>query len=288
MRKGMLRTYVMLRPVEGALSGFARLEVTGSRVQLTARVTPAEAPLRALLLGGRMPDAAVEDLGRMHPGGQQASLHHGGLPAARLGTPEGYHTLVIATDWPDARLLLMGSLAGRPCCTPQEARQAVAAYLALPPEGSVPLPEASSPDEEASCEACPAAEADRPHGAAPPVQLSPLSAEPPPACLMALQPVRWPQALRPLEEEFARQPPAAPFDAPGWRFIRLSLPPDAPARFCYVGRLVRGGRVAEVVYALPGERATLPPGGLQGYRYVQGRHGAGYWAAHQPLDNSPQ
>ena len=99
----------------------------------------------------------------------------------------------------------------------------------------------------------------------------------------ALPVLRWPKGLAELPGWFASLPPAAPFDAPGWRFVEVPLAADAPAASCAVGILARGGRLLRVAYALPGRAAALPPGGLRDYCWMQGRHGQGYWVRFQTL-----
>ncbi|MDD3409639.1 MAG: hypothetical protein PHY12_02400 [Eubacteriales bacterium] len=90
-----------------------------------------------------------------------------------------------------------------------------------------------------------------------------------------LRPACWPDRLRGLEQYFAAYRPFAPFDAPGWRFVRVPMGGGG----CFaVGRLALGGEVRQIAYALPGGRDQPPPPELSAYRYVRGRDGQGYWA----------
>ncbi len=104
-------------------------------------------------------------------------------------------------------------------------------------------------------------------------------AGPPPGRLpvTALPTLFWPTAVKELERYFFTYPPFAPFDAPGWRFVQVPMASGSRIPYYAVGMLARDGKVAQVAYAVPGERGTLPPAGFSGYRWQQGRNGQGYW-----------
>lgn len=105
------------------------MEQQGSRARVNIRASGLQAEtVRALLLAG---SDAVMDLGLV----QQGALCWEG-PCLR----GGYHTLVLATDWPQAQLLLWGYL--RPCTgrTPRSLQQVIASYLRYPAQGSAPAP----------------------------------------------------------------------------------------------------------------------------------------------------
>lgn len=123
------RQYILLQGPNGATAGLARLDLLGGRARMTIRASHLpEEPVRALLLAR---DGAVADLGLMH----QGTLCWNGM---RLGT--GYHTLALATDWPQARLVLYGFL--RPCQgrTLGTLQAAISHYLRYPAENSAPAP----------------------------------------------------------------------------------------------------------------------------------------------------
>lgn len=130
------RMYVLLRAAVGQANGFARVETQRSRSRLSIHAShlPQE-PVRALLLAGGGQTGAVVDLGLMIPTEKhQAVLRRDNLLL------QGYHTLVLATDWPGAELLLYGWLCKQPCCTLWQMQEAVGRYLALPVTGSAPAP----------------------------------------------------------------------------------------------------------------------------------------------------
>ena len=240
------RQYAMLRPVSGAGSGFVRIEDFHGQSRLTLRASCLpEGGVRALLLSGDAERGAVLDLGLLAPltRGQAGLCRE--LPAAL----DGYHTLTLCTDWPEGTVLMTAAL--RPAsCTLWQAQEAVRRYLSVPasPEGT-PLPES-------------------------PVRTLPM---------LGLQPLQWPEGTAELRAYFDALPPSAPFDEPGWRFVRVPLEGGEPAPFCEVGVRVLGRRVVEAAYALPGQPDCPLPRSLEGYRWQTGRHGQGYWVLRQAL-----
>lgn len=131
------RTYILLRPAAGQASGFARMECQRGRGRLNihASCLP-EKPVRGLLLAGEAQTGAVLDLGLLHPiGDQQAALCRD-----HIALQGGYQVLVLATDWPDAQVLLYGWLRQRPGYTLWQMQEMVRHYLAYPAADSAPAP----------------------------------------------------------------------------------------------------------------------------------------------------
>ncbi len=255
--------------MQGCAGGFARLETRQGRGCITIQVNQAvQSALRALLMGGSGRSCAMLDLGLIHLSPQgRGALYREGLPAGYAAC----HTVLLCSDWPEPRLQLYGCLTTRPVCSPGEMQEAVRQYLSVP-AGDTALPEPSSPP--------------------PPPPARPLCRLSPPAGTMAgsllrLAPLHWPAPLAELAGYFGQEPTCAPFDAPGWRFVRVRLGPSSSEAWCAVGVRIRGRWVAEAAYALPGDAATLPPGGLQGYRWAEGRHGQGYWVLRSGEMNAP-
>lgn len=85
----------------------------------------------------------------------------------------------------------------------------------------------------------------------------------------------WPPAAAELRVYFETLTPIAPFDAPGWRFVRVPSPLRG-VPYCAVGYHAQDCRVTQVVYAVPGTPHRAPAA-LPGYRYQVGRGGEGYW-----------
>ncbi|MBQ9263326.1 MAG: hypothetical protein IJ189_03840 [Clostridia bacterium] len=91
----------------------------------------------------------------------------------------------------------------------------------------------------------------------------------------ALPPIIWPKGAESIRRYAETYPLMAPFDAPGWRFVR-SPSPLKQAVYCAVGYCVENDRVTAIAYAIPGT-PYRPPAALPGYRYQQGKNGVGYW-----------
>ena len=238
------RRYIMLRPVQGAGSGFVRVEGPPGRCRLTLRASCLpEGAVRGLLLSGDAESGAVLDLGLLTP------VAHGqaGLCRDMVSLQGGYRTLVLCTDWPEGAVLMTAALRPSPCGISQVQR-AVQRHLSVPGSpGGTPLPE-------------------------PPALRKPV---------LTLPALQWPNSLEALRGYFDTLPPSAPFDEPGWRFVRVPLEGGEPALFCEVGVRIKGHRVTEAAYALPGQPDRPLPRSLQGYRWQTGRHGQGYWVLRQ-------
>lgn len=91
--------------------------------------------------------------------------------------------------------------------------------------------------------------------------------------------LQWPEKIRHLQVYFDQLPPIAPFDLPGWRFVRASSPVRECA-YCILGIWTAEERVQRVIYGLPGQ-PFHPPAGLSGYRYASGKEGKGYWVTEE-------
>jgi len=98
----------------------------------------------------------------------------------------------------------------------------------------------------------------------------------------ALPTLIWPENTKGMEIYFSSLSPFAPFDLPGWRFVRAPSPVKECA-YCALGYTADGGRVKKIAYALPGV-PFYPPANLSGYRYHPGRTGQGYWVAVQEAE----
>lgn len=81
--------------------------------------------------------------------------------------------------------------------------------------------------------------------------------------------LEWPKAFRSLREYFVKCPPDAPFDWPGWRFVRVSRQGDG----LWIGRQIKDSRVWRVAYAM---RGAPPRDDPRPYQPVRGRNGELY------------
>lgn len=93
-----------------------------------------------------------------------------------------------------------------------------------------------------------------------------------------LRPLEWPTKWRELAPHFQNRMPVAPFNAPGWRFVRV---PMTRGGSFVVGMRWQDNRVQRIAYAVPGIRNQPPPKELARYRWQQGRDGQGYWVLWQ-------
>lgn len=267
----LTRQYVMLAPVDCHATGFARLEVCRNRGLVTVHASslPACDTLRTVLLSGHSADSAVLDLGLMtvtpsHIG----TLHRENLPLTAL---QGYDALLLTTDWPDPQIKLCGFLSKPPRCTLWQLQEALRRYLTVPCGDMTPTPALNIPNPPA-----PPLEPAIPRSSLMidfPAEETTLATD----SVLRLSSVRWPDSVNDLREYFDTLMPCAPFEAPGWRFVRVPLKAGSPAEYGVVGVHVSGHAIDRTAYALPGRQDVLPPGGLQGYSWQPGRDGQGYW-----------
>lgn len=255
------RLYVMLRPVRGTGCGYARLEGQGrqGRMSLHLSQLPQGLPmLRALLLSGDVATGAVLDAGVLPPSPSGRAF----LRAEPMLLPEGtslrdFHTLAVCADWPEARLILSGALDEQQSPPLWQLQEAVRQYLTVPAAAPVKKP----PADEAQA------------------ALFTIEKGIVPARPMArrLLPLQWPEAWQELQPYFRQLTPFAPFEAPGWRFVQVTLPPDGPAPWCAVGYHARHGQVQRVAYALPAGESTSPPPEAADWTLTAGRNDMRYW-----------
>lgn len=93
--------------------------------------------------------------------------------------------------------------------------------------------------------------------------------------------LHWPKGTEEIRAYFDALPPIAPFEAAGWRFVRLPSPLPGVA-YCALGRYAAADRVTRLCYALPGV-PQRPPTALPGYRYRPAKGGMGYWIAEREV-----
>lgn len=131
------RRYVMLTPAGGSCTGHARLECQRNRCGVTIHASGLpESPVRALLLSGDEGTGAALDLGLMH----RLSARRAALCCSDLAWHGGWHTLAIVADWPQAQVLLWGTVHRTARCTLWQAQKIAAHYLSLPAPDAVAAP----------------------------------------------------------------------------------------------------------------------------------------------------
>jgi len=262
------RLYLILRPARGKAGGHARLEQRGAPIQMSLFLHGLEGRcrLRVLLLSSPEPQGAVIDLGTLetNPHGQGA-LAVTGVRLPGSAPLSSCHTLAVCMDWPDNQLVMAASIGECAPASRWDIQAAVDRYLSVPVSTPEPPPEESPQLSDVQEE-----EKTLP----PEKNVLPC----PVFCpgLDDLRPLLWPEPLKDLKPYFDLMPPCAPFDAPGWRFVRAPLPKGGPGPVCYIGVRPLDGCVTEAAYALPAVGCT-PPEGLESYRLETGRHQKRYW-----------
>lgn len=99
----------------------------------------------------------------------------------------------------------------------------------------------------------------------------------------ALPVLRWPKGLAELPGWYASLPPAAPFDAPGWRFVEVPLAADAPRHPARWASWPAADGCSGWPMPCPAALLPCPPadcGITAGCRAAMGR---GYWVRFQTL-----
>lgn len=256
------RMYILIHPKNGACQGHARLHSKGSRVAVALSLSGmGKAPCRALLLSP-LAAGAIIDLGIV----SVSAMGQGRLSQDTFSLPAGvsvldFSFLIICTDWPEAKIAAAGTLKSGPLPPLWQLQEAIAAYLTVPAKQQKALPEP------------------------PPLEAEPVPKPPQPPTnslpLYALPPLHFPKAAQELRIYFDTLPPIAPFDAPGWRFVKVPLAGGVPAAYCAVGIFSKAHQVTQIAYALPASHGSPLPEELRGYQFTLGRHGQGYWTLTQ-------
>ncbi len=93
-----------------------------------------------------------------------------------------------------------------------------------------------------------------------------------------LRPLQWPRGFESLKPYFENALPTAPFDLPGWRFVYAAH--AGGPNGLWIGMRPQDGRVCGVAYAHRGDK---PPAGQHGYRAINGLDGLTYQILVQQL-----
>lgn len=94
----------------------------------------------------------------------------------------------------------------------------------------------------------------------------------------ALPEIVWPKGCEKIRACFEKSRPVRVLPLP-WRFAAV---PGTKGQ-CLVGRLAQNGRIIKTAYAVRAKGGLLQPKGLQGYSYVRGEAGEGYWMLQQDV-----
>lgn len=268
------RRTILLKPMQPALSGYARLQTDNrcTTLQLHARgLEPGERVRLYWYLSGQaaqeMAAAAVNAHGEVSVEAQRDDVH-------RL------QAVILISDEAQPRPLLIGLCDGG-LLDAKNAALALCERLraaSQPREEESPAP-SSEPPKPAALHGLPRevflpAIDPAPYATAneketdEPFLPPPLHDGPP---VDRLRPLAWPRGFESLKPYFDNAIPAALFDLPGWRFVHAAQGggPDG----LWIGIQQQDGRVCGVAYSHTGDR---PPARAKGWQTLQGLDGQMY------------
>jgi len=276
------RRTILLKPMQPALSGYARLQTEGERtlLQLHARgLEPGEDTRLYWYLKGQ----AAQEIARA------AVNAHGELSVESEGTgAQRLQAVILISAGDSPRPLLIGL-----CARPDDGGllDAKNAALALCERLSTSRRPSPEPEQKEAPVPPPPVHAALPREvflpAIDPAPYAPAGEKaqeeailPPPARsgppVDRLKPLTWPRGFESLKPYFDNALPTALFDLPGWRFVHAA--DGGGPKGLWIGIRRQDGRVCGVAYA---HRGGTPPGGLRGYRTVRGLDGEVYQAMFQ-------
>ena len=276
------RRTILLKPMQPALSGYARLQTDGGRtlLQLHARGLEPEENVRLYwYLSGQ--HAREIDRLTVNPHGEVSAEAEApeGMTADRL------QAVILINDGEHPKPLLIGLCAEQSAGLLMDVKNAALALCErLTPSHRPPvrpvMAEAEAPPKAApaphlprevflpAIDPAPYAQA----AFAPERQEEPL---PPPSRnappVDRLKPLRWPRGFESLRPYFEAALPTALFDMPGWRFVYAAH--AGGPNGLWIGIQPLDGRVCGVAYAHRGE---VPPAGGKGYQAIRGLDGMVY------------
>lgn len=275
------RRTIMLKPMQPALSGYARLQTDGGHtlLQLHARGLEEGGSVRLYwYLSGQ----AAQEIA------QAAANAHGEVSVEadvpQNASPARLQAIILISDGGDPKPLLIGLCAQQSAGSLMDAknaalalcerlstarRPAVRPVLAEPPAAK---PASSALPREVflpAIDPSPYAQAQEEPEEAEEAILPPPERSAPPAD--RLRPLKWPRGFESLRPYFEKALPTALFDLPGWRFVYAAH--AGGPNGLWIGMQQADGRVCGVAYA---HRGSRPPAGQAGYRAVRGLDGQMY------------
>ena len=275
------RRTILLKPMQPALSGYARLQSDGSSMLVQVHVRGLEKG-QSVRLYWYLNDQHAQEIAKAN-----ANAHgEASFEADETESATRLHALILISADESPKPLLIGlcsqqaslmdvknaalALCERLVSLRRPAVQPVAAPVAPPepPKTQNDLPrEVFLPaiDPAPYAQAVPAAQMDAPQKA---IQPPPARAAPP---VDRLRPLKWPRGFESLKPYFENALPTAPFDLPGWRFVYAAH--AGGPNGLWIGMRAQDGRVCGVAYAHRGDK---PPAGQHGYRVISGLDGLQY------------
>ena len=275
------RRTILLKPMQPAVSGYARLQTDDGRtlVQLHARgLEPGQKVQLYWYLNGQHAQEIAQAAVNAH--GEVSAEHEAGEP------PERLQALILISSGDAPRPLLIGLCrdqsgaglldaknAALALCERLDASRRPAVRPVLTPEPPpVPKAESESLPREVflpAIDPAPYAQAVSAEQEEPEAILPPPKRNAPPAD--RLRPLQWPAGFESLRSYFENALPSALFDLPGWRFVYAAH--AGGPNGLWIGIQPLDGSVRGVAYAHRGER---PPAAGKGYRALRGLDGQMY------------
>lgn len=272
------RRTILLKPMQPALSGFARLQTDGGTtlVQVHTRGLEKEQNVRLYwYLNGQNAQEIAQAVANAH--GEVSIETEETKSAAQL------HALILISADEAPKPLLIG------LCSQQASLmdvKNVALALgerlislrrpAVQPATADASPAPVRPQENlprevflTAIDPAPYALAAQPARIAESEPVSPSERNAPPAD--RLKPLQWPRGFESLKPYFENALPTALFDMPGWRFVYAAH--AGGPNGLWIGIRAQDGRVCGAAYA---HRGIQPPAGQYGYRTVTGLDGLKY------------
>ena len=275
------RRTMILKPMQPALSGYARLQTdnAGTLLQLHARGLEESQPVRLYwYLSGQR----AQEIARGEANAHGEVSIEADVPKSPSSGP--LEALILITAGEDPKPLLIGLCAQQSAGSLMDAKNAALALcerLNAPASPAARPVQADPPAETVQAQSHPLPRevflpaidpAPYQQASAPPPEepmLPPPKHTSPPAD--RLRPLVWPRGFESLKPYFEKALPTALFDMPGWRFVYAAH--AGGPNGLWVGIQQLDGRVCGVAYA---HRGDTPPVSGQGYRPARGTDGQMY------------
>lgn len=279
------RRTILLKSMQPALSGYARLQTDGSAalVQVHVRgLEPGQSVRLYWYLSGQSAQEMAETIANAH--GEASFEAEETESAARL------NALILISADETPRPLLIGLCAQQ--ASLMDVKNAALALCerlvsqrrpAVRPVAAPALPEPKPTHSDLPREVFLPAIDPAPYAqAVPAAKKEPETFLPPPRRsappVDRLRPLKWPHGFESLKPYFENALPTAPFDLPGWRFVYAAH--AGGPNGLWIGIRQQDGRVRGVAYAHRGDK---PPAAQRGYRAITGTDGLRYQILLQQL-----
>ena len=274
----LTRRTILLKPMQPALSGYARLQSDQGHLLLQFHARGLEPGVDVGLywyLNGRH----AQEIARL------TANAHGEVSAEadEALEPKRVQAIILISAGSEPVPLLIGLCADSGAGTLLDVKNAALAlcerlntarHPAVQPVAAVAPPKPVTADHSLPREVFLPALDPAPYTAAhsekqPEEPFLPLPRSAPPAD--RLRPLKWPKGFETLRPYFEKALPTALFDMPGWRFVYAAH--AGGPNGLWIGMHRQDGRVCGVAYAHRGEHAPASP---KGYRAVRGLDGQMY------------